>query len=152
MAAESPALTQSVYIALLSAGRLGRPNETFETPRIVLTPSSSVRRRTVSIVTMAALGSALTASVSASKAKSSFLKPYFAPSSSIRRAMAIRPSLVSGIPDSSRQRATSAPPYFLTSGKTASIDERLPFTELTSGLPLTHLSARSSATGSAVSI
>ena len=141
-----------MYIALLSAGRFGRPNETFETPSIVLTPSSSVSRRTVSIVTIAALWSALTASVSASKTKSSLVKPYFAPSARMRRAMASRPSLVSGIPDSSRQRPTIAPPYFLTSGKTASIDSRFPFTELTSGFPFTSLSARSSAAGSAVSI
>ena len=137
---------------LLSTGRFGRPKLTLLTPSTVFTPSSSVRRFTVSSVTFAASASADTASVNASKTKSSFVKPYLAPSARIFSAIAIRPSLVAGIPDSSRQSPTIIPPYFLTSGKTASIDSRLPFTELTSALPFTWRSAISSALGSAVSI
>ena len=63
-----------------------------------------------------------------------------------------RPSAVPGMPDSSRVSATATPPYFLTSGKTASMLSRLPLTELTMALPLKRRSAASMAAGSAVSI
>ena len=62
--------------------------------------------------------------------------PYSAAVSTMRLAIASLPSAVSGIPSSSRVRATTTPPYFLTSGKMLRITDSLPLTELTSALPL----------------
>ena len=90
--------------------------------------------------------------VSASTTMFSGPMPYFAASSMILRAMRTRPSAVSGMPSSSSVSATTAPPYFLTSGNTASITARLPETELTKGLPLYRRMAASIAGMCAVSI
>ena len=62
--------------------------------------------------------------------------PYSSAVRMIFSAIRTRPAAVSGMPSSSSVSATTAAPYFLTSGSTVCSDSALPFTELTSGLPL----------------
>ena len=132
----SPAASAIDEKAPLITGLDGRPKETLDRPITVLPPSSARIRRMVSSVTRAARSSELIVMQRQSKRISFCPIPYFAASSRIFRATASRPSLVSGIPSSSRRSATTTPPYFFTSGKMASILSFFPFTELTSGFPL----------------
>ena len=99
-------------------------------------PSSDLTRRIASRITLALEESALTARQRTSTTKSEGFSPYSAPRATIFFAMATRPSAVDGMPSSSSVSATTAPPYFATSGSTAAIDSSLPFTEFTSALPL----------------
>ena len=94
----------------LTISRCGNPKEIFETPRIVLQPSSWRTRRTVSSVTSAPVGSELIVIQSASITMSFFWMPYFSASAQIFRAIAIRPSAVAGMPSSSIVSATTVPP------------------------------------------
>ena len=137
---------------MLTVSRCGKPNETFDTPKTVWTPSFSRTIRSASSVTFAASGSALTAMVRTSTNISFLSIPYAAAVSTIWRATANRPSAVAGMPFSSSVSATTTPPYFRTRGNTASIDAFLPFTELTKGLPLYIRIAASKVPLSAVSI
>ena len=62
--------------------------------------------------------------------------PWSAARSTIRLATANRTSGSSEIPVSSFEIATTAAPYFFTSGRTRSSRSSSPVTELTSALPL----------------
>ncbi len=109
-------------------------------------------RRRVSRVVRAPLLSELTVMQSPSRMISSGPIPYSAARSMIFLPTARRPSAVSGMPDSSRQRPTATPPYFAISGNTRLMDSSLPLTELISGFPLYIRMARSMASMSDVSI
>ena len=90
----------------------------------------------VSSVASAAVGSALTAIASVSNMIFFFEIPYSAAVLKIFSAILTRPSAVSGIPSSSRVRATTTPPYFLTSGNISRITSAFPLTELIIAFPL----------------
>ena len=137
--------------ALPSTSRSGRPKDTLLTPSTVPQPVFSRISFSASRVVCAAVPSALTVIVSVSKRISLLSIPYLAASARIRSAIFSRPSAVTGIPSSSSVRATRTPPYFCTSGKTASMTSCLPFTELIIAFPLYARSARSIAAASAVS-
>lgn len=130
----------------------GRPKETFETPRDVYTPSSLRMRERASRVTSAASCPALTAIVSGSIMISCLPIPYSAAVSIISFAASTRPCAVSGIPSSVIVSPITTPPYFLTRGNMASIEERLAVTEFTRGLPLYIRIAAAMVSGSDVSI
>lgn len=66
--------------------------------------------------------------------------------------MSILPSTLAGMPFSSSVKQTTIAPYFETNGKTKSILDCLPFTELIKGFPLYILSAFSNAAAFDVSI
>ena len=136
MAAESPLASASAKKVLFTASLLGRPNDTLETPREVLQPSSRRILRSDSSVTRAAEASALTAMVSVSKMISFLAMPYSAAVFRIFSAICTLPSAVAGMPSSSSVSATRRPPYFFTSGKIFFILEALPLTELIMALPL----------------
>ena len=134
MPALSPRESASAKKAALSRARAGRPKETLETPRDVRSPrressesASSVASAPPPVETDMARGS---------KMSRSGPMPYFAASASIFSATATRPAALSGMPSSSSVRAMSAAPYFCATGNTASMEARLPLTELISGRPL----------------
>ena len=136
MALSSPAERASARNARFTCLRAGRPKDTLDTPREVRQPRWSRIRARASRVTFAASGAALTAMARGSKTMSSRPMPYSAARARIRSAMARRPSAVSGIPLSSRVRATTTPPYFLARGNTAAMLSSLPLTEFSMALPL----------------
>ena len=152
MAAFSPSCIAMVKKAALMISRWGRPKEILDTPRMVFPPSSSRTLRRVSKVVSAPLLSELTVRHKASTRISSWAMPYQAAVSQIFLATWIRPLAVSGIPSSSRARATTTPPYFFTRGNTALMDSSFPLTELIRALPLQTRRARSMASISEVSI
>ena len=132
--------------------RWGRPKEILLTPSTVARPSSSVTYRTARSVSAACSCWADTVSVRQSIQISDLGMPTAIAASMIRFAMATLSCHVRGIPFSSMQRPTTAAPYFLHSGKTASNDARLPLTEFTAALPFTARSPAAMATGSEESI
>ena len=136
MAADNPRPSARAKKAALTPSRPGRPKDTLDTPREVRQPRWSRIRARASRVTFAASGAALTAMARGSKTMSSRPMPYSAARARIRSAMARRPSAVSGIPLSSRVRATTTPPYFLARGNTAAMLSSLPLTEFSMALPL----------------
>ncbi len=119
----------------LSACRLGRPNEMFEAPQVVFTPSSSRRRRIRRSAAAPAEPSAPTGMTSGSTTTSAVGMPWSAARCTIFSATAKRTSGSSEMPVSSFEIATTAAPYFLTSGSTVSRRSSSPVTELTSALP-----------------
>ena len=152
MAAPSPHSMAMVKNAALMISLWGSPKDMLDTPSTVPTPSSSRMRRRVSRVVRAPLLSELTVMQSPSRMISSGPIPYSAARSMIFLPTARRPSAVSGMPDSSRQRPTATPPYFAISGNMRLMDSSLPLTELISGFPLYIRMARSMASMSEVSI
>ena len=136
MAADSPRPMARAKKAALIPSRPGRPKDTLDTPREVRHPKWVRISSRDSRVTRAASGAALTAMARGSKIMSSRPIPYSAARSKIRSAMAKRPWAVSGIPLSSKVRATTTPPYFRARGNTASMLSALPLTELIMALPL----------------
>ncbi len=151
MAPDRPFSSASVRKMLPSTSRTGRPKETLLTPSTVPHPVFSRIIFSASRVTFAAFPSVLTVMVRVSNRMSFGPIPYFSASFRIFSAIASRPSAVPGMPPSSNVRATTAPPYFCTSGKMASITSCLPFTELIRALPLYTRRARLIASGSEVS-
>ena len=135
IAAESPNVIAIVKNPELRYSLPGRPNDTFDTPRLVRHPRSE-SRLTVSSVTFAACASVLMLIVSASIMMSFLFIPYSAAVLYIRSASASLPSTVSGMPFSSIRSPTTRPPYFFASGNICSMTSRFAFTELIIGLPL----------------
>ena len=89
-----------------------------------------------SSVIFALLISVLTVMVRVSNIRSFLSIPYSAAFFIILSAIATLFSAVSGMPSSSRVRATTAAPYFLANGNTASMLSSFPLTLLRSGFPL----------------
>ncbi len=133
-------------------GLFGRPNEIFDTPRTVLSPSLFFTIETAFKVSIAAFCSADTVKVKQSMYKSRLGMPIDNARLSMELAISTRFSQVVGIPSSSKVRPTTDAPYFFTSGRIVIRDSSLPFTELTIGLPLYIRSAASSTAGSLESI
>ena len=121
--------------AALIPSRLGRPKLTFEAPQVVLTLSSSRRRRTSWKTWRPACDSAPMGMTSGSTMMSEAGMPWSAARSTIRLATANRTSGSMLMPLSSLLMATTAAPYFLTSGRTRSRRSSSPVTEFSSGLP-----------------
>ena len=152
MAADSPRAQAIAKKVEFIKSRLGRPKEMFETPSEVLHPILCSMTSSASMALSAARSSADAASASVSNIKSHLPMPYFAASFIIFFAISTLPPAVCGMPLSSKVKAITAPPYFLTRGKTASMTSCLPLTEFTSGLPLYRRMAFSIAAGEEVSI
>ena len=152
MAVDSPLSNAQAKNVLFMAALSGRPKETFDTPKEVWQPRRFFMMSSARSVSMAAPGSALTVIAKVSKIISFLSIPYSAALFRIFSAMATLPSAVLGIPSSSRVRATTAPPYFLTRGKICYMEDSLPLTEFIIALPLYNLRACSIASVSAVSI
>ena len=135
MAQLNPACIASTKNALFTASRAGRPKEIFDTPITVFMPRFFSSLSTCKSILALSLP-VLIVSASGSTIILRFSMPYSAARAIIFSAMAIRPSAVCGMPLSSRVSATTAAPYFFTSGKTFSRLSSLPHTEFSSGLPL----------------
>ena len=114
----------------------GSPNETFDTPRDVLTCNLSVSILTASSVTSAWDESDEIAIASGSKIRSFLSIPKSFARLIIFSAISILFSAVSGIPSSSSVRHTTSPPYFLARGNISFITSSFPFTELIIAFPL----------------
>ena len=121
--------------AALMPSRLGRPKLTFDAPQVVLTPSSSRRRRTSVKTWRPASARAPMGMTSGSTTMSEAGMPWSAARSTIRFATANRTSGSMLMPVSSLLIATTAAPYLRMSGRTRSRRSSSPVTELTSGLP-----------------
>ena len=121
--------------AALMPSRFGSPKLTFEAPQVVLTLSSSRRRRTSAKTCWPAWASAPIGMTSGSTTMSERGMPWSAARSTIRLATANRTSGSMLIPVSSLLIATTAAPYLRTSGRTRSRRSSSPVTELSSGLP-----------------
>ena len=129
------------------SSRFGRPNEIFETPSTVLSPSSVLTLWRALRVSITPSCSAEAVSVRQSMKTSSLGIPYSIARRSIFSAIAKRPSAVFGIPPLSSARPTTAAPYFFTRGSIASRDSSSPFTEFTIGFPLYTLRPASRTSG-----
>ena len=127
--------------------RFGRPKEMFEAPQVVLTPSSSRRRRTSVKTWWPAVAMAPIGMTSGSTTMSWAGMPKSAARWTIFLATAKRTSGSSEMPVSSLEMATTATLYFLISGRTFSSRSSSPVTELTSGRPLAVCRPASSAPG-----
>ena len=121
--------------AALIPSRFGRPKLTFDAPQVELTLSSSRKRPTSANTWRPAVAIAPIGMTSGSTTMSDAGMPWSAARSTIRFATANRTSGSSLMPVSSLLMATTAAPYFLTSGRTRSSRSSSPVTELTSGLP-----------------
>ena len=121
--------------AAFKAWRRGRPNETFDAPRHMFTPSSSRIRLIVSSVIVTASVSAPTVIASGSMITSSGPMPWSPAAETILRAISRRCWGVSGIPVSSLASPMTAAPWRATSGRISSRRSSSPVTELTSALP-----------------
>ena len=115
--------------------RFGSPNEMFDAPQVVFTPSSSWRRRTSANTCRPAVPIAPIGITSGSTTTSAAAIPWSAARSTIRFATANRTSGSSLIPVSSFEIATTAAPCFATSGSTCSSRSSSPVTEFTSAFP-----------------
>src|SRR4051794_23864290 len=131
----SPAAAAIARNAPLSTGRSGRPNDTFEAPSDMFTPSSSRINEIVSSVTSTASLAAPTVIASGSMTTSSGGIPWSPAAETILRAMSRRCCGVSGMPVSSLARPMTAAPYLATSGRISSSRSSSPVTEFTSALP-----------------
>ena len=121
--------------APLIPSRCGRPKLTLLAPQVELTLSSSRSRPRIRNTWRPAVGIAPIGISSGSTTMSSRGMPWSAARSTIRFATANRTSGSSLIPVSSLEIATTAAPYFFTSGRTRSRRSSSPVTELTSALP-----------------
>ena len=132
--------------------RFGRPNEMFEAPQVVFTPSSSRRRRTKAKTCRPAVPIAPTGITSGSTTMSWVGMPKSAARSTIFLATENRTSGSSEIPVSSLEIATTGTLYFLTSGKTNSSRSSSPVTEFNRGRPSAAARPFSKAPGTELSI
>ena len=121
--------------APFSVFRFGRPKLTFDAPHVEFTPSSSCRRRTSANTCRPAVPIAPIGITSGSTTMSSLAMPWSAARCTIFSATANRTFGSSEMPVSSFVMATTAAPYFATSGSTCSSRSSSPVTEFTSGLP-----------------
>ena len=133
--------------AALMPWRFGRPKEMFEAPQVVLTPSSSRRRRTRAKTCRPAVAIAPIGMTSGSTTMSCAGMPKSAARSTIFFATAKRTSGSSEMPVSSLEMATTGTLYFLTSGSTRSSRSSSPVTEFRSGRPWAASRPASSAPG-----
>src|SRR5581483_11870253 len=117
-----------------SVSRPGRPNDVFEAPQVVLTPSSSRNSLSVSTNSVTARGSAPTGIASGSMITSSGGMPWSPAALTIFFATSTRRSGSIGI-SSSFARPMTAAPCRATIGRIASSRSSSPVTELTSALP-----------------
>src|ERR1019366_3727562 len=101
----------------LSTWRWGRPKDTLDAPRHMLTPSSSRIRQIVASVIVTASVAAPTVMASGSMITSSVAIPWSLATLTILRAHSRRCSGVSGIPVSSLARPITAALYLATSGR-----------------------------------
>jgi len=116
--------------------RLGSPKLKLEAPQVVLTFSSSRKRRIRWNTLRPAWFKAPTGMTSGSTTMSEWGMPKSAARSTIFLATWKRTSGSSEMPVSSLEMATTAAPYFFTSGSTASSRSSSPVTELSKALPL----------------
>ena len=121
--------------AALMPWRLGRPKEMLEAPQVVLTPSSSRRRRTRAKTCRPAVAMAPIGMTRGSTTMSWAGMPKSAARWTILRATSKRTSGSSEMPVSSLEMATTGTLYCLISGRTSSRRSSSPVTELTSGRP-----------------
>ena len=135
MAEVSPLAMAIVRNAPLMPSRFGSPKLTLLAPQVEFTPSSSRSRPRIRNTWRPAVGSAPIGIRSGSTMTSSRGIPWSAARSTIRFATAKRTSGSSEMPVSSFEIATTAAPYFLTSGRTRSSRSSSPVTEFTSALP-----------------
>ena len=136
MAAESPLSMAMAKNVLFMPSLSGRPKEMLETPKEVWQPNLFLIVSSASKVAIAAELSALIVMARVSKMISFLSIPYSDAVFNIFSAIATRPSAVLGIPPSSKVRATTKPPYFLTKGKIRLMLSSLPLTELIMAFPL----------------
>ncbi len=136
MGASRPASSAMARKVRLRSLRSGNPKETLLAPRVVLTPNRALTRRMASRVSLPASCLAETVNVRQSTNIRSLPMPYFSASRIIRSAIATRSSAFFGRPFSSKVKAMTQVPYFLTMGKMASITSCFPLTELMIGRPL----------------
>jgi hypothetical protein len=134
------AMTVGAAIAIgrkpaLSTWRWGRPKDTLDAPRHMLTPSSSRIRQIVASVIVTASVAAPTVMASGSMITSSVAIPWSLATLTILRAHSRRCSGVSGIPVSSLARPITAALYLATSGRISSSRSSSAVTELTSARP-----------------
>jgi hypothetical protein len=115
--------------------RCGNPKLTFDAPQVELTFSSSRSRPRMRKTWRPAVGIAPIGISSGSTTMSSLGMPWSRARSTIRFATANRTSGSMLIPVSSLLIATTAAPYFLTSGSTRSRRSSSPVTEFTRALP-----------------
>ena len=106
----------------------------FDAPQVMFTPSSSRIRRSVSMNSVTARGSAPTGIASGSMTTSSGGMPWSPATDTILRASSSRRSGSIGI-SSSLGSAITAAPCFATSGRIASSRSSSAVTEFTSALP-----------------
>ena len=121
--------------AALMPSRFGRPKLTLDAPQVELTWSSSRRRPRIRNTWRPAPLSAPIGMSSGSTTMSSRGMPWSAARSTIRFATANRTSGSMEMPVSSLLMATTAQPYFFTSGRTRSSRSSSPVTLLRSALP-----------------
>ncbi len=121
--------------APLMPSRFGNPKLTLLAPQVELTPSSSRSRPRMRKTWRPAVGIAPIGMRSGSTMTSSRGIPWSSARSTIRFATPNRTSGSSLIPVSSLLIATTAAPYFLTSGRTRSRRSSSPVTLLTRALP-----------------
>ncbi|EKD59635.1 MAG: hypothetical protein ACD_54C01226G0001 [uncultured bacterium] len=119
----------------------------FEAPQVVLTPSSSRRRRTSANTCWPAEPIAPTGITSGSTTMSCAGMPKSAARSTIFFATAKRTSGSWLMPVSSFEIATTGTLYFFTSGRTSSSRSSSPVTEFSSGRPSQAIRPDSSAPG-----
>ncbi|CAB4994253.1 unannotated protein [freshwater metagenome] len=112
------------------------PNDTFEAPRVMLTPTCSLMSAMVSRVRFTRDESAPIGIASGSMMMSSIGMPYLpvAVSTMWRTSSSLRIGS-SGISNSSFGRAITAAPYFFTRGRMSSMRSSSAVMELTSALP-----------------
>jgi len=135
MASVNPAACAMAANAAFSQGRPGRPNETFDRPRIVRQPNRPEHHRTVSSVSCAARGLAATVMTRPSTTISSFRKPYFFASRKTPRMMFLRRSAVSGTSPPARGSRMNMAPYRAAIGSNLSMRSRSPEMEFTRARP-----------------
>jgi hypothetical protein len=114
--------------------RPGSPNDVFEAPHVVFTPTSSRSRCSVSRKRFTARGSAPTGIASGSITTSSGGMPWSDAAATILRATSTRRFGSIGI-SSSLQSPITAAPWRATIGRIASSRSSSPVTELTSAFP-----------------
>src|SRR5262249_18222876 len=115
--------------------RCGRPKETFDAPRHMLTPSSARIREIVASVVVTASVSAPTVIASGSMITSSVAIPWSLAALTILRAPSRRFCGVSGMPVSSLARPITAAPWRATSRRISSRRSSSAVTELTNARP-----------------
>ena len=130
----SPWLCATARNAAPSVCRPGSPNDVFEAPQVMFTPSSSRISRTVSRKSVTARGSAPTGIASGSMTTSSGGMPWSPAAETIFLATSSRRSGSIGI-SSSFARPITAAPCRATIGRIASSRSSSPVTELTSAFP-----------------